>query len=191
MTYFIKDKILNILTEQLNHHGFTIKSVLLALTTMIFPFIFPFLGVTLLVLIDFWTSYKAGKAIGINLFSEGLRKCIKKWTEYLITIVVCLIVDSIIITIFSSILDFYIFTSVATVVMALTELKSISENFAGVSLLKVIKIVTKYFSSKFKNESKELTDLLKEEMDLIKTKENIKAARLIAQLEDQNKGLKK
>src|SRR5688572_13133695 len=93
-----KKNLIELTMQQLDAHGLTIKSIIITLLGMTLPFVFPFIGITLLVLIDFWTSYKAGKAVGLNLYSEGLRKCGKKWTEYFLTLVVCIIVDAIIMT---------------------------------------------------------------------------------------------
>lgn len=183
-----KRNIIEIVSEQLDVHGLTIKSIIITLLGMTLPFVFPFIGITILVLIDFWTSYKAGKAVGLNLYSEGLRKCGKKWTEYFLTLIVCIIVDAIIMTT----QDYweYIFSNVALVWIAITELKSISENFAGVSLSKVLKIVIKYVSSQFTNNKKEIADLLKEEVDSKKFKEFKIKEGLNKQEQNKEKGLK-
>lgn len=180
---------IKILHEQLEIHGFTLKALLITILGMILPFIFPFLGITLLVIIDFWTSYKAGKAKGIKLYSEGLRRSIKKWTEYLLTLIVCIIVDAIVVNAIDDYWRFF-FTHIAVVTIAVTELKSISENFAGASLIKVLKIVTRYAISKFGDNNKEISDLLKEEMDSKKSKEETQKQALKNQEKNKNRGLK-
>lgn len=184
-----KRNLIELTMEQLDAHGLTIKTILITLLGMILPFIFPFVGITLLVIIDFWTSYTAGKAKGINLYSEGLRRSIKKWTEYLLTLIVCIIVDAIVVNAIDDYWRFF-FTHIAVVTIAVTELKSISENFAGASLIKVLKIVTKYAMSKFGDNNREISDLLKEEMDSKKSKEENQKQALKTQEKNKNRGLK-
>lgn len=181
MTTYIK-----LIKEQFEAHGFTIKALIITILSMILPFLFPFLGITILVIIDFWTSYKANKAEGISLYSEGLRRSIKKWTEYFFTIVVCIIVDAIITNAIDSYWK-YFFTHIAVVIIAITELKSISENFEGASLVKVLKVISRYTIHKVSKDKKELAEILKEELNLTKEKKQRQLDSLKNQKKDKNK----
>ena len=135
-----------IITDSLIDHNFTIKATIIAALNLTLPLIWPILGITALMIIDLWTAYNANKKYGVPFKSKGLGKTGEKWINFLIGVIVVVIVDTL--CSYYEVIPAMILTNIYITLSALRELKSISENFSGLGLARIIKVITKYITTK-------------------------------------------
>lgn len=151
--------------EALVNHDFTLKAILIALFNIVFPLLWPIIGITVLMVVDLWSAYQANKRIGVKFNSKGFGRTISKWVEFIVGVLVTVIVDLIFIEYFG-VMGFMFLTNIFMVFTALRELKSISENFSGLELGRAVRALMKYF----KREKISLYEAIDEELQAKKDK---------------------
>jgi len=166
-----REEFAKVLFDQLLKHDFTLKIFFIASLNILLPLVWPLIGISLLMLIDLYTAYQASKREGIPFNSKGLGNTIKKWVEFLIGIIVTTIIDLLAVLILN--IDLHFFTNILIMITALRELKSISENFAGLSLTSATKVFIKFIGSKSKLYEIIDQELESEKKKIIKKQEHI------------------
>ena len=134
------------LFETLIKHDFTIKVFFIGALNILLPLIWPLIGVSMLMLIDLYTSYQSSRRDGIRFHSKGIGLSIRKWLEFLIGVIVTTIIDLLCVRFLN--VSFHFFTSIFIMLAALRELKSISENFAGLGLASAMRVFLKFLGTK-------------------------------------------